>query len=94
MDYAELERRTLAHMNVVGDEHRGRTSYTGRLPRGLHDDMMESIALGRAAMRGIDFGFVYGLGDPVDWPDNLIECTEYREVPPEQLLLPPGSQNE
>ncbi len=89
MDYAELERRTMAHMlNVRGREGTGRTSYTGRLPRGLREDIMESMALGRAAMRLIDFSFAYASGR--DDPENVIEFTDYPELPPEQLLLPPG----
>ncbi len=98
-DQGELERRTAAHLQVqgaVGREGKGRTKYSGRLPRGLHDDMMESIALGRAHLRLIDFSFPYGIGDQVDGlPDeDAIECTDYTELPPEQLLLPPGEEAE
>ncbi len=37
--------------------------------------------------------FDYKLGDCFDGmvvPDDIIECTDYRELGPEPLLLPPG----
>lgn len=94
-DQAELERRAGEYLQgAVGREGTGKTKYSGRLPDGLRDHMMDGIRLGRAAMYGIDFGFAYGIGDPVDWPDNLIECTDYTELPPEQLFLTAGEEVE
>lgn len=107
--YAELERRTLAHMtNVRGQEGTGRTRYTERVP-GPYNDMPDEARYAlrfqhdgeRRAFRLVDFSFAYGrtpawaVGDMVDGPlpaDDTIECTEYRELPPEQLLLPSGEE--
>lgn len=89
-DQAGRERRASAYLQslavdqyariqgAVGHEGTGKTRHDGRTIR----------------WPGIDFAFVYGIGDPVDWPDNLIECTDYHELPPEQLLLPPGEEAE
>ncbi len=109
-DQAELERRAGKYLQgtEAWQEGTGKTKYSGRLPSGLHDDMMESIALGRAALRMIDFCHAWAIGDPVNGPpfgkvrpfptdDNLIECADYTELPEppeEQLLLPPVGEND
>lgn len=111
-DQAELERRAGEYLQVqgaVGSEGTGKTRYGGRLPDGLRDEMMEGIALGVAALQHmVDFLPDWAIGDPVDGPpfgkvrpfptdDNLIECTDYHELPelpPEQVLLPPVEEAE
>ncbi len=100
-DQAEIERdMAVRFQGAVGREGTGKTRYSGRLPRGLRDDMMESIGLGLAALHMIDFLPAWAIGDQVDGPpfgksrpfpaDDAIECTDYTELPEEQLLLPSG----
>ncbi len=105
-DQGELEHRTAAHLQgAVGQEGTGKTRYTGRPSRKLQDDMMQSIGLGLAALHMIDFLPAWAIGgDQVDGPpfgksrpfpaDDAIECTDYTELPEEQLLLPSGEEQQ
>lgn len=83
-DYAEPERRTLAHMLNVR-----RQEGTGRTRRVTLDEILAQSMDNFGAMYGKTY--VHGFGKSRPFPsDDVIECTEYRELPPEQLLLPPG----